>query len=65
MKNSTKTIKHFRLKIKTKSKMPAKINADRVQLKKIVQMIFMNHISIIYIIKQTNGSIRWLHSASE
>ncbi len=25
----------------------------------------MNHISIIYIIKQTNGSIRWLHSTSE
>ncbi len=25
----------------------------------------MNHISIIYIIKQTNGSFRWLHSASE
>ncbi len=28
-------------------------------------MIFMNYISIIYIIKQPNGSIRWLHSASE
>ncbi len=25
----------------------------------------MNYISIIYIIKQPNGSIRWLHSASE
>ncbi len=30
--------------------------------KKIVQMIFMNYISIIYIIKQPNGSIRWLYS---
>ncbi len=37
----------------------------RVQQKKIVQMIFMNYISIIYIIKQPNGSIRWLYSASE
>ncbi len=37
----------------------------RVQQKKIVQIIFMNYISIIYIIKQPNGSIRWLHSASE
>ncbi len=37
----------------------------RVQQKKIVQMIFMNYISIIYIIKQPNGSIRWLHSVSE
>ncbi len=36
----------------------------RVQQKKIVQMIFMNYISIMYI-KQPNGSIRWLHSASE
>ncbi len=37
----------------------------RVWQKKIVQMIFMNYISIIYIIKQPNGSIRWLHSVSE
>ncbi len=37
----------------------------RVQHKKIVQIIFMNYISIIYIIKQPNGSIRWLYSASE
>ncbi len=46
--NVTKTIKHFRLKIKTKtkSKMPAKINTDPVEVNghHLVTNIFQNYL---------------------